>query len=141
MFVTVSWCDLACRRNNVFMSLSVICKLFMIILAVGLHKQLQVVVTDIKHLFIVSCTRSKFVVINKQPVCFTSVSIWLFLYQRTDTYIHIIYVRTYVRTYIYIYIVPVLTYNMGTWGLTPTEWARFDGFQTSAEAGHWHQKP
>ena len=26
------------------------------------------------------------------------------------------------------FIVPVLTYNMGTWGLTPTEWARFDGF-------------
>ena len=26
------------------------------------------------------------------------------------------------------FIVPVLTYNMGTWGLTPTEWARFDSF-------------
>ena len=26
------------------------------------------------------------------------------------------------------FIVPVLTYTMGTWGLTPTEWARFDGF-------------
>ena len=26
------------------------------------------------------------------------------------------------------FIVLVLTYNMGTWGLTPTEWARFDSF-------------
>ena len=26
------------------------------------------------------------------------------------------------------FIVPLLTYNMGTWGLTPTEWARFDSF-------------
>ena len=35
--------------------------------------------------------------------------------------------RTATETYNAI-IVPVLTYNMGTWGLTPTEWARFDGF-------------
>ena len=26
------------------------------------------------------------------------------------------------------YIVPVIVYNMGTWGLTPAEWARFDAF-------------
>ena len=26
------------------------------------------------------------------------------------------------------FITPVLTYNTGTWGLTPTEWARFDAF-------------
>ena len=25
------------------------------------------------------------------------------------------------------FIVPVFTYSMGTWGLTPIEWARFDG--------------